>query len=79
MLQMYEYVLYDELTLRGVTYGHDFWMMKQKCWFLPKIYNGIFPSNDHYVTCKSWFQDDSGKACFDAKQSVESIHPKGKF
>jgi hypothetical protein len=75
----YEYVLYDELTLRGVIYGRNSCMMKQEFWFLLKLYNGNFPSDHHCVTAKSWFQDASGKACYDAKQSIGSIHPKGKF
>jgi hypothetical protein len=84
---MYEYLLYDELTLWGVTYGRDFCMMKQKSWFLPKLYNGNFPSNDHCVTRKSWFQDASGKTCFDAKQHAYTLkassnsfmHDKGRL
>jgi hypothetical protein len=51
--------LYDELALRGVTYDRHFCMMKQEFWFLPKLYNENFWSDDHSVTHKSWIQDAS--------------------
>ena len=51
--------LYDELTLRGVTYDRHFCMMKQESRFLPKLYNENFRSDDHSVTHKSWIQDAS--------------------
>ena len=75
----YEHVWYDELTLQGVTYDRNSYTMKQEFWFLLKLYKRNFPSDDHCVTRKSWFQDASGKACYDANQSIGSIHPKGKF
>ena len=78
---MYEHVhtIYDELILQGVTYDRNSCMMKQESWFLPTLYNEIFLSDDPCVTHKSWFQDASGNACYDAKQSVGRIHPKGKL
>jgi hypothetical protein len=58
--------LYDELALRGVTYGRNFCMMKQESWFLPKLYNENFLSDGHCVTYKSWVQDASRRVCPDA-------------
>jgi hypothetical protein len=71
--------LYDELALRGVTYGRNSCMMKQESWFLPKLYNENFLSDGHWITHKSWVQDASKKAHSDAKQCVRSIHPKDMF
>jgi len=45
--------LYDELALRGVTYGHNSCMMKQEFLFLLKLYNKNFLSDDHYIPHKS--------------------------
>jgi hypothetical protein len=58
--------LYDELTLRGVTYSRNSCMMKQESWLLPKLYNENFLRDDHYVTHKSWVQYASRRVCPDA-------------
>ena len=55
--------LYDKLALRGVTYGCNSCIMKQESWFLPKLYNENFLSDDHWVTHKSWVQDASRRVC----------------
>jgi len=52
MINVWPCNLYDELALRGVTYGHNSCMMKQEFWFLPKLYNENFLSDDHCVTHK---------------------------
>jgi hypothetical protein len=72
--------LYDELALRGVTYGRNSCMMKQESWFLPKLYNENFLSDDHCVTHKSWVQDASRRVCPNANNDntynlrTSSIH-----
>ena len=48
--------LYDELALRGVTYGHNFCMMKQEFIFLLKLYNRNFTSDDHYIPVSPEFK-----------------------
>jgi hypothetical protein len=60
--------LYDELALRGVTYDRHFCMMKQEYWFLLKLYNENFWSDDHFVTHKSWIQDASRRVRPDANK-----------
>jgi len=79
MINVWTCKLYDELALRGVTYGRNSCMMKQESWFLPKLYNENFLSNGHWVTQKSWVQDASRRVCPDAKQCIRSTHPKGRF
>jgi hypothetical protein len=51
--------LYDELTLRGVTYDRTPCMMKQESCFLSTLCNENILRDDHYVTHKSWVQDAS--------------------
>jgi len=60
--------LYDELALRGVTYDRHFCMMKQEYWFLLKLYNENFWSDDHSITHKSWIQDASRRVRPDANK-----------
>jgi hypothetical protein len=60
--------LYDELALRGVTYDRHFCMMKQESWFLSKLYNENFRSDDHSVTHKSWIQYASRRVRPDADE-----------
>jgi len=68
MINVWTCNLYDEFALRGVTYGHNFCMMKQEFLFLIKLYNRNFLNDDHYIPRKSWIQDASRRACSDAKQ-----------
>jgi len=68
MINVWTCNLYEELALRGVTYGRNSCMIKQESWFLPKLYNENFLSDGHWVTHKSWIQDASRRACSDAKQ-----------
>ena len=56
MINVWTCKLYDELALRGVTYGRNSCMMKQESWFLPKLYNENFLSDGSCVTHKSWFK-----------------------
>jgi hypothetical protein len=72
MINVWTCKLYDELALRGVTYGRNSCMMKQKSWFLPKLYNENFLSDGHWVTHKSWVQDASRRVrrvCPDANKN----------
>jgi len=79
MIDVWTCKLYEELALRGVTYGRNSCMMKQESWFLPKLYNENFLSDGHWVTQKSWVQDASRRVCLDAKQYIRSTYPKGRF
>ena len=47
MINVWTCKLYEELALRGVTYGRNSCMMKQEFWFLPKLYNENFLSDGH--------------------------------
>jgi len=69
MIYVWACNLYDELALRGVTYGLNSCMMKQESWFLPKLYNENFQSDGHWVTQKSWVQDASRRVCPDANKN----------
>jgi len=69
MINVWTCNLYDELTLRGVTYGRNSCMMKHESWFLPKLYNENFLSDGHCVTHKSWVQDASRRVCLDANNN----------
>jgi hypothetical protein len=48
--------LYDELALRGVTYGRNSCMMKPKFLFLLKLYNINFLSDDHFFPVSPEFK-----------------------
>jgi hypothetical protein len=62
--QMYEHVIYMmNSPFEGWQYGRNSYMMEQESWFLPKLYNENFLSDDHYVTHKSWVQDASRRVC----------------
>ena len=62
--QMYEHVIYMmNSPFEGWQYGRNSCMMEQESWFLPKLYNENFLSDDHYVTHKSWVQDASRRVC----------------
>jgi hypothetical protein len=66
------------LPFEGVTYDRNSCMMKQESWFLPKLYNENFLSDDHCVTHKSWVQNASRKVCPNASKDsnlrTSSIH-----
>jgi hypothetical protein len=69
MINVWTCNLYDELALWGVTYDCNSWMMKEESWFLLKLYNEDFLSDDHYITHKSWVQDASRRVCLNATKS----------
>ena len=60
----YMYVIYmTNSPFKGWQYGRNSCMMEQESWFLPKLYNENFRSDDHCVTHKSWVQDASRRVC----------------
>ena len=67
--QMYEHEVYlMNSPFEGWQHGRNSCMMEQELWFLPKLYNENFLSDDHCVTHNSWVQDVSRRVRPDANK-----------